>query len=78
METSQVEALESQLFTRLKPIQPRAEFVDHLRYRLENPPATVIEPPSWKTGALILACGLMGGFGLYILIRKLARRLRQS
>lgn len=72
---SQMEALENQLFRRLKPIQPRTEFVDHLRSRLENPPTTTIEPPSWKTGALILVSGLLGGFVVYALLRKMIRWL---
>jgi hypothetical protein len=74
-DTYQMEALESQLFERLKPIQPRSEFVDHLKYRIENPPAMVVERPSWKTGAIILASGLVTGFVLYALIRKIVRWL---
>lgn len=72
---SQFEDLENQLFARMKPIQPRTEFVDHLKYRLENPPSTVVEGRSWKTGAAILAGGLLGGFVLYALLRKIARWL---
>lgn len=69
----QIQSLENQLFERLKPIQPRSEFVDHLRYRLENPADTLVEQPVWKTGALFLASGLVGGFVLYALVRKLVR-----
>ncbi len=76
-EPFQIDAIENHLFERLKPIQPRPEFVDHLRYRLENPPSTVVEPPSWKTGILILATSLVGGFILFALGRKLIRWLFQ-
>lgn len=72
-DSTQFQALENQLFERLKPIQPRSEFVDHLRFRLENPPDTLVEGPSWKTGALVLASGLVGGFVLYALIRRIVR-----
>jgi len=74
-EPLQMDAIENQLFQRLKPIQPRPEFVNHLRYRLENPPRTVVEPPSWKTGILILATSLVGGFILFALGRKIVRWL---
>ncbi len=73
--TSQIEDLENQLFARLKPFEPRTEFVDHLKYRLENPPGMVVESPPWKTGVLILAGGLLGGFVLYALLRKIVRGL---
>lgn len=72
-EFSQMDELESQLFARLKPIQPRSEFVDHLKYRLENPPTIVAETPSWKAGVTILAVGLLGGFTLFALFRKFVR-----
>ncbi|HWQ04188.1 MAG TPA: hypothetical protein VN452_02415 [Longilinea sp.] len=74
-EPMQMDAFEDQLFKRLKPMQPRPEFVDHLRFRLENPPNTVVEPPSWKTGVLILATGLVGGFIVFALARKMLRWL---
>ncbi|GAP14445.1 hypothetical protein LARV_02214 [Longilinea arvoryzae] len=74
-ETSQIEDLENQLFARLKPIQPRTEFVDHLKYRLENPPNMVVESPSWIIGVLILAGSLLGGFILYAVLRKIIRWL---
>lgn len=68
-----LDELETHLFARLKPVEPRTEFVDHLKQRLENPPTTVAEPPSWKTGFLILIIGLLGGFVFFALIRKLVR-----
>lgn len=74
-DTSQIEDLENQLFARLKPIQPRTEFVDHLKYRLENPPNTVVENPSWILGVLILAGSLLGGFILNAVMRKIIRWL---
>lgn len=74
-EISQMDELESQLFARLKPITPRTEFVDHLKFRLENPPNIVAETPSWKTGAFILGVGLVGGFVVFALARKIIRWL---
>lgn len=72
-DSSQIEDLENELFARMKPVQPRTEFVDHLRHHLENPPGIVIEKPSWKEGALILGGSLVIGFVIYALLRKIAR-----
>ncbi len=69
-----LDELETQLMARFRPVAPRTEFVDHLKKRLENPPdMTVAGPPSWKTGFMILVGGLLGGFVLFALIRKLVR-----
>lgn len=76
-ELAEIDELEGQLFARLKPIQPRTEFVDHLKYRLENSPTTTVERPSWGKGILILVSGLLGGFLLYGIIRKIARMSRR-
>ncbi len=72
-EIFRLDDLESHLFAQLKPVEPRMEFVDRLKQRLENPPSMVAEPPTWKTGFLILAIGLLGGLIFLVLIRKLVR-----
>lgn len=69
-----VDELETRLMERFRSFEPRIEFVDHLKKRLGSPPDTTVAGQlSWKTGFVILTGGLLGGFVLFALIRKLVR-----
>ncbi len=57
-----VDKLERQLMDSLKPVQPRAEFVNRLQTRLTTPQTTVLERrESAAFGLLLVAVSLLTG-----------------
>lgn len=66
-----VEEIEHNLQELFSPIRPNQEFVNHLYYRLNNPPSVVMETASPKGALLVMSIGMCVGVFLFWFLRRL-------
>lgn len=63
--------IENELQTYYKPIQPRMDFVKHLRRRLTTQSSVILERRSSGSALFVILACFLGGVFLFMMIRRL-------